>query len=107
MMDDGISLSSSDSAMKSKERKKPCATFKIQIKIHYLSRKQSMMHCLIIGKNSAFVIRPLKVMLKSVVEILSLQKLEYEMDCADPPDDYIFLNRVLWSPCLPLHTYST
>ena len=28
-------------------------------------------------------------MLKSEVDRLSLQQLEYEMDCADPPDEYI------------------
>ena len=66
-----------------------------------------MMHCLRIGKNPAFVIRPLKYMLKRVVDILSPQKLEYEMDHADLPDDYVFKDRILWSPCLTLRTYST
>ena len=45
-------------------------------------------------------------MLKSEVDRLSLQQLDYEMDRADIPDDYIFLNSILWSPYLPLHTYS-
>ena len=39
IMDDGIHLSSFDSAMKSKEKKNRRATFKIQIKIHCLSLK--------------------------------------------------------------------
>ena len=43
------------------------------------------------SKKPALVISPLKAMLKSEVDRLSLQQLEYEMDCADYPDDYNFL----------------
>ena len=39
MTDDGIPLSSSDSAKTSKEKKNLRATFEIQMEIHYLSLK--------------------------------------------------------------------
>ena len=66
-----------------------------------------MMHYLRIGKKPALLLRPLKAILKIEVDRLSLQKLEYEMDHADLPDDYVFKDRILWSPCLTLRTYST
>ena len=40
-------------------------------------------------KRPAFAIMPLKSMLNFEVDRSSLQKLEYEMDRADPPDGYI------------------
>ena len=91
MMNDGIPLSSSDTVMTSKEMKNCCATFKIQMKIHCLSLK-SEDDALFQNKflKPAFVIRPLKDMLKSKVDRLSLQQLEYEMDCANLPDDCNF-----------------
>ena len=49
-----------------------------------------MVNCLIISKKTAFVLRPLKVVLKSEVDRVSLQQLEYEMDRADLPDCYNF-----------------
>ena len=107
MMDDGIPFYSSDSAMISKEKKNRHATFKIQMKIHclYLKSEDDALF-----KNSkkkhAFLLGPLKAMLKIEVDILSLHKLEYEMDRANLPDDYIFLNMILWSPYLTLRTYS-
>ena len=48
---------------------------------------QRMMHYLIIGQKPTFVLSPIQAMIKSEVDILSLQQLEYEMDCADLPDD--------------------
>ena len=59
------------------------------------------------SKKSYFLPRPLKSMLKSEVDRLSLQHLEYEIDCADITDDYHFKNRILCLPYLPSRTYST
>ena len=39
------------------------------------------------SKRPAFVIKPLKAMLHLVADIISLQKLEYEIERADLPDD--------------------
>ena len=86
-MGDVIHSSSSDSAMTSKQKKNLRATFKIQMKIHCLSLKNQDDALLRIGKKPAFVLRPLNAMLKSEVDRLSLQQLEYEMDHADLPDD--------------------
>ena len=47
-----------------------------------------MIHCLRIGKKSAFVLRLLKAVIKIALDRLSLQQLEYEMERADIPDDY-------------------
>ena len=44
-----------------------------------------------ISKKPAFVLNPLKAMIKHVVDIISLQQLDYEMECVDIPDDYNFL----------------
>ena len=53
--------------------------------------KTRMMHCLRIVKKKPFLlISPLNTMLNFEVDILSLQKLEYEMDRTDFPVDYIF-----------------
>ena len=46
-----------------------------------------MMHCLRLAKNPGFVLKPLKAMLNLVVDRISLQQLEYEIECADLPDD--------------------
>ena len=42
------------------------------------------------SENIDFLLRPLKSMLNFEVNRLSLQQLEYEMDCTDITDDYIF-----------------
>ena len=42
------------------------------------------------SKLLAFVLRPLKYMLNFEVDRLSLQQLEYEMDCTDYPVGYNF-----------------
>ena len=49
-----------------------------------------MIHFLGIGKKTGFVLNPLNAMLDHVVDILSLQQLEYEIECVDLPDDYNF-----------------
>ena len=41
-------------------------------------------------KIPAFLIRPLKSMISSEVDRLSLQNFEYEMDCTDYPVNYNF-----------------
>ena len=50
------------------------------------------------SKRPVFVIIPLKFMLNFEVDRLSLQQLEYEMDCTGYPADYNFLNWILWLP---------
>ena len=40
------------------------------------------------SKSPAFVLNPIKAMLKLAVDIISLQQLEYEMYCSDPPNYY-------------------
>ena len=50
-----------------------------------------MIQCLRIVKKAAFVLKPLKAMINYVVDRLSIQKPEYEMDHTDLPDDYNFL----------------
>ena len=40
------------------------------------------------SKIPAFKLRPLKAVINFDVDILSLQKLEYEAECVDLPDDY-------------------
>ena len=42
-------------------------------------------------KKTGFVLKPLNAMLNHVLDILSLQQLEYEMERVDLPDDYNFL----------------
>ena len=50
-----------------------------------------MMHFFGIGKKKpVIVLNPLKSMFDHVVDRLSLQKLEYEMERVDLPDDYNF-----------------
>ena len=90
-MDDGIPSSSSDSVMASKKKKNCRATFKIQMKKHCLSLKAKNDALInISSKRPDFVLKPLKVMMDLVVDRISLQKLEYEMERADLPDDYNF-----------------
>ena len=62
-----------------------------------------MVISLIIGKKKpAFVLNPLKAMLNLVVEIISVQKLEYEMERVDLPDDYNFFEIGYYShPAFP------
>ena len=43
------------------------------------------------SKIPAFLLKPLEAMLKLVVDIISLQQLDYKMERADLPDDHIFL----------------
>ena len=75
----------------------PCLKLKLKY-IVYLLKKRTM-NCLRIGQKICFVLRSLKAILKSEVERVSLQQLEYEMDCADIPDDYIYIWKMtLWSP---------
>ena len=84
-MEHGIHLSSSDSAMISKKKKNRRATYKIQMKKHCLSLKAKDDALFRIGsKSPAFVLNPLKAMLKLVVDIITLQQLEYEMYRSDP-----------------------
>ena len=108
-MDDGISSSCSDSVITSKEKKNCCTTFEIQMKIQCLSLKKED-DALVNNrlKKPSFMLRPIKNMLKSEVETLSLQQLHYEMDLTDLPD-YLqcFCNRILCSPYLLLGTYLT
>ena len=49
-MEDGITLSSSDSEMTSKKKKNFLATFKIQMKNTFYILKQGMMQCLRLGQ---------------------------------------------------------
>ena len=42
------------------------------------------------SKRPTFVLRTFLTMLNLEVDRLSLQQLEYEMDCTDDPVDYIF-----------------
>ena len=76
-----------------------CHTRKRKIAVPLL--KQMNMHCYSIKnhddellKNSskipAFLLRPLNSMLNFEVDRLTIQKLEYEMDCTDYPIDYNF-----------------
>ena len=90
-MDNIITSPSSDSAMKPKEKKNLRDAFKVQMKINCLSLKAED-DALFNNrpKTPAFVLRPLKTMLKSELDRLSLQQLDYEMDRADLPDDYNF-----------------
>ena len=90
-MDDGITSSSSDSATASKRKKNHCDTFKFQMKNHFLSLK-SQDDALIRNrsKKPGILLKPLKAMIDHVVDRLSPQKLEYEMERIDIPDDYIF-----------------
>ena len=60
MMDNGIHLLSSDSAMTSKENKNRCATFKIRIKYIVYILKQRMMHCLRIAKKTCLCTKAIK-----------------------------------------------
>ena len=55
------------------------------------------------SKRPAFVLRPLKSMLNFEVDRLSIQQLEYEMDCTDYPANYIFFNKQ-YNHCDPFHT---
>ena len=50
------------------------------------------------SKRFAFVLIPLKSILNFEVVILSLQQLEYGMDCTDYHVYYIWWNMILWSP---------
>ena len=59
------------------------------------------------SKMTAFVMKPSKSMLNLVVDRIYIQQLQYEMERADLQDDLKKLNRVLWSPFLPLPTYLT
>ena len=78
--------------MSSNKKKNRRATFKIQTKIIFLSIKEKDdLLFKIMSKIPAFVLNPLKAMLNLVVDRISLQQLEYEMERADLPDDYIFL----------------
>ena len=88
MMGGGIPPSSSDSTMTSKNKKNNCATFKIEMKIHCLYH-EAWDDALFKNrsKQSAFVLRSLKAMLNHEMDRLSPQKLEYEMERADLPDD--------------------
>ena len=87
MMENGIPSLSSDSAMTSREKKNFRATFKTQIKVHYLSLYAED-DALFKNRSQkpSFALRPLKSMLNFEVDRLSLQQIEYEMDCADLPD---------------------
>ena len=90
-MNNGIPSSSSDSAMRSNKNKNCRATFKIQMEICFLSLKEIDDALLkIMSKRPSFVLKPLKAMLNLVFDRISLRKLEYEMERADIPDDYIF-----------------
>ena len=67
MMNDGISVSSYDSEIKSKERKNCRATFKIQMKIYCLYLKKE--NDALFNNSSikpAFVLSPLNAMLKKL-----------------------------------------
>ena len=87
-MDGGIPSSSSDSAMISKKKKNRRAPFKIQTEIQCLSLKAKNDALFKIrSKITAFVLNPLKAMLNLVVDIISLQQLDYEMERANIPDD--------------------
>ena len=49
-----------------------------------------MIHCLIIGQKPSFAMNILKAMLNHIVDRISLQQLDYEMEPNDIPDDYNF-----------------
>ena len=53
--------------------------------------KQRMMHYLGIGQKTCHCTKAIKGHAQSVVDILSIQRLEYEIGRADLPDDYFFL----------------
>ena len=90
--DNEITSSSSDYVMKSKKRKNICATFKIQMITNCLSlyAKDDVLFN-IRSKIPAFALKPLKAMWNLVVDRIFLQQLEYEIERADLPDDYVFL----------------
>ena len=79
-MDDGIPLPSSDSAMIPKKKKNCRATFKT-----LKAKDDALLN--IRPKRPAFVLKPLKSMLNPVIDRISLQQLEYEMERVDIPDD--------------------
>ena len=79
-------MSYSDSEIASKVNKNHSSTFKIQIKIHSYSLKIDDGALFNNGsKIPSFVISPLKSVLNFEVYRLSLQQLEYEMDCTYNP----------------------
>ena len=78
-LDHIIPLLSYDYAMTSKRKNNFRDTFKFQIKIIVYLSNHRMMHCLEIGFKNCILLKPLNSMLEYVVEILSLQKLEYKM----------------------------
>ena len=88
MMDDGITLLSSDSEMTSKENKNRRTTFIIQMIIHclYLKAEDDALFKNR-QKKPAFLLSQLNSTIKSEVDILSLQQLACEMDRADLTDD--------------------
>ena len=90
-MNDVTPALSSDYEMTSKKKKNLRDTFKIQMKKYclYLKAKDGLLFK-IRSKIPAFVIKQLKAMLDLVVDRIYLQQLEYEMERADLPDDYIF-----------------
>ena len=91
-MDNVIPLSFSDVAMISNKNKNRRATFKIQMKKYclYLKSKYDALFK-IRSKIPVFVLKPLQAMLNLVVDTISLQRLEYEMERVDLSDDYKFL----------------
>ena len=89
-IDNSIPLLCSDSATTSKRKKNRRDTFKFQIKEHCLSLKAQNDVMFRNREKSGFLLKPLKAMFDHVVDRLSLQQLEYEMERADLPDDYIF-----------------
>ena len=61
------------------------------MKEHYLSLKENYDTLFKIrSKIPSFVLKPLKVMMNLVVDIIPLQQLEYEMKRADLLDDFNF-----------------
>ena len=95
-MNNGTPLSSSDSEMASKINKTFLKNFhsafdkKMKFNCHALKLDDDDMF-----KNRSkiptFVTRPFLTMLNLEVDIISLQKLEYEMDRTDYPVNYNFL----------------
>ena len=88
----GTHLSSSDSKMTSKVNKMAVPRLK-KMNIHCYSLKiDDGALFKNSSKRTASVLRLLKSMLNSEVDRLSLQQLEYEMDCTDYPVNTMFLN---------------
>ena len=73
--------------MTSKKKKNRRATFTIKIKKQLSQKAKDDALFKIRSKRPVFLLKLLKNIPNPVVYSISLQQLEYEMECADIPDD--------------------